>query len=53
MCFSKENEIELKKYIEKDLKSTFISTPFSERQQILNKINVPFSKLVQGVITTH
>ena len=48
-ALSKENEIELKKYIEKDLKSTFISTPFSRKAaNFLNKINVPFFKIGSG-----
>tara|TARA_X000000950_G_scaffold285365_1_gene391102 strand:+ start:82 stop:1125 length:1044 start_codon:yes stop_codon:yes gene_type:complete len=48
-ALSKENEVELKRYIEKDLNSIFISTPFSRMAaNFLNKINVPFFKIGSG-----
>ena len=44
-----ENEHNLKEYIEKDLKSIFISTPFSRKAaNFLNELKVPMFKIGSG-----
>lgn len=48
-ALSKENEHNLKEYVEKDLKSIFISTPFSRKAaNFLNEIKVPLFKIGSG-----
>ena len=46
---SKENEKKFKDYVEKDLKSIFISTPFSRKAaNFLNDLKVPLFKIGSG-----
>ena len=46
---SEKNELELKHYVEKTLKSVFISTPFSRKAaDFLQKIKVPAFKIGSG-----
>ena len=48
-ALSKENEHNLKEYIEKDLKSIFISTPFSRKAaNFLNELKISFFKIGSG-----
>ena len=45
----KEEEIELKNYVENDLKSNYLSTPFSRKAaDFLDEINLPFLKIGSG-----
>ena len=53
-ALSKENEHNLKEYIEKDLKSIFISTPFSRKAaNFLNELKVPMFKIGSGECNTY
>ena len=48
-ALSKENEKKFKDYVEKDLKSIFISTPFSRKAaNFLNDLKVPLFKIGSG-----
>ena len=48
-ALSQQNEEKLKNYVEKELKSVFISTPFSRKAaNFLNDIDVPFFKIGSG-----
>ena len=48
-ALSQQNEERLKNYVEKELKSIFISTPFSRKAaNFLNDIGVPFFKIGSG-----
>lgn len=48
-ALSQQNEEKLKNYVEKDLKSIFISTPFSRKAaNFLNDLGVPFFKIGSG-----
>ena len=48
-ALSKEEEVELKNYVENDLRSNYLSTPFSRTAaNFLNEINLPFFKIGSG-----